>query len=327
MQIVKVGGITVPAGESGSGAITVGTLSDCSPLEIRFIVVNGQKPGPTFYLGGAMHGPEHIGTEVIRRIVAKTNPKELSGTIIAVPIQNPLAFRDKSRTIPGELTDINRVFPGNPDGDLSERIAFRLMEEFVSKVDYVVDIHEAFPNRCTMIPPKEFYSSPEVENETVELAKAFGLGIIMKVPLGAGSGPMVGAATRKGIPAMITELGLIPWIEEGPLTDNVKGVENVMKYIKMIEGIPERLETVPFFIANVWTKILAPTGGICIPKIKPEDKVSKGDVLATIYNPYTTKEVAQVKSPVSGYINSGSPVGRSVREGDRICTIASASKE
>jgi len=324
MQIVKVGGITVPAGESGSGAITVGTLSDRSPLEIRFIVVNGQKPGPTLYLGGALHGPEHIGTETIRRIKAKTNPKDLSGTIIAVPVQNPLAFRDKSRTIPGELTDINRIFPGNPDGGLSERIAFRLMGELVSKVDYVVDIHEGMPNRCTMIPPKEFYSSPEVENKTVELAKAFGLGIIMKVPLGAGSDPMVGAAARKGIPAVITELGQAPMIEKGPLADNVKGVENIMKYLKMIEGVPERLKTIPFFIADVWTKILAPTGGICIPKVELEGKVSKGDVVATIYDPYTTEEVAQVKSPVSGYINSVNPAGLSVREGDRICSTASA---
>lgn len=324
MAEFKVGGIAVPAGERRYGAITVGVLSDRSPLDVRFIVVNGQKPGPTLYLGGAMHGPEHIGTETIRRILAGTDPKELSGTIIAVPVQNPLAFRDKSRAIPGEMTDINRVFPGNPDGGLSERIAFKLMEELVSRADYVVDIHEGMPNRCTMIPPDEFYSSAEVAKKTVELAKAFGLGIIMKVPLGAGA-PMAGAATRKGIPAMLSELGQVPLLEEGPLADNVKGVKNVMKYLKMIEGGPERLETIPLVITDVWTKILTPTGGMCIPKVKLEDKVSKGDVLATIYDPYTTEEVAQVKSPVSGYINSVSPAGLSVREGDRICSIAGVS--
>jgi len=329
MPIAKVGGITVSPGESGSGAITVGRLSDRGAIEIRFIVVNGQKPGPTLYLGGALHGHEPIGTEAIRRLIAETDPKELSGTIIAVPVQNPLAFRVISRTIPGELTDINRIFPGKSDGSLTERTAYWLMEELVSKADYVVDMHSGYqgqPNRCVILPPGGAYSSPEVANKTQELAKAFGLGIILKVGLGDdAAGPMISAAARRGIPAVTPELGEGPQIAEELLADEMKGIKNIMKSLEMIQGAPERLRTIPFVIGDVWIKILAPTGGICFLKVKLEDKVSKGDVLATIYDPYTTKEVAQVESPVSGYVMSVSSTGRVVQEADRICALVSVS--
>ncbi len=77
-------------------------MSDGSTLEFPLIEITGAKPGPALYLGGAIHGDEVNGVRIIGRIAQEIDPSRLRGRLFAVPIQNPLAFKTRSRYYPTE---------------------------------------------------------------------------------------------------------------------------------------------------------------------------------------------------------------------------------
>ena len=89
-----------------------------------------------------IHGDElegqYVCYEVIRRI--KENPQYLTGIVDVYPAMNPLGIDSITRGIPGFDLDMNRIFPGNKDGAMTEYVANKIIEE-LSGADLVVDIH------------------------------------------------------------------------------------------------------------------------------------------------------------------------------------------
>ena len=92
------------------------------PVSSPVLIVNGASPGPTLCMTAAVHGDELNGIEMVRRIMHDLDPQKVSGAIIGVPIVNVQAFRRGSRYLP-DRRDLNRYFPGNPNGSAAARIA------------------------------------------------------------------------------------------------------------------------------------------------------------------------------------------------------------
>ena len=86
------------------------------------IVVRGVRPGPTLCLTAAVHGSEINGIRIVQRIIHSLKPDKLSGNVIAVPIVNLQGFRRKSRYL-WDRRDLNRYFPGHPQGNAAARIS------------------------------------------------------------------------------------------------------------------------------------------------------------------------------------------------------------
>ena len=87
------GYLLYPSGERRFGKLLVGYQRDSAELNVWTTIVNGAHEGPTLYLGCLSHGPEIIGVEVIRQITRELiDPQQLRGAILAIPVQNPLAF-------------------------------------------------------------------------------------------------------------------------------------------------------------------------------------------------------------------------------------------
>ena len=109
--------------------VPVGALGDGTPITLPVIVIGGKDDGPTVYLQGGVHGDEVTGIEVLRGILARLDPGDLRGTVVAIPTANPPAFISKTRGFVLEERgpfDMNRIFPGSEHGVLSERIAWVL---------------------------------------------------------------------------------------------------------------------------------------------------------------------------------------------------------
>jgi len=87
-------------GSTGFYRLKVATMLDGSDLTIPLHVINGEGKGPTLGVMAGVHGTEYYQNRVIRRIVNETAPDEVSGTILAVPVANPLAFSHASRQSP-----------------------------------------------------------------------------------------------------------------------------------------------------------------------------------------------------------------------------------
>ncbi|MBI2869180.1 MAG: succinylglutamate desuccinylase/aspartoacylase family protein [Chloroflexi bacterium] len=297
-ETFTVGTASARPGTRSFGKLIVGELSDGSPVEMPVIVVNGANPGPVLYVGAAIHANELNGVEIIRRMVPEIDPQKLSGTIIFVPTQNPLAFRAKHPLTPffhekGDITDMWQAFPGNPNHDVTSIMTHILVTEAMSKAEYIIDLHGGFPaDRCAALPMPD-------NKKAEELAKAFNLWIIeyappVKVPLYD-----LGKDMKKVV--VCVELGHSEWLDERRITQGIKGMWNALRHLKMIEGAVEPPEKPPIYIMSSMT-IRAGKGGWLITHVDCLDEVKKGHLLATVYNLFDFEKTEEIRAPRDGVV-------------------------
>ena len=93
-------GESIAAGTRTRFEIPIAQLQTDSEVGLPVCVLHGIRPGPTIWMSAEVHGDELNGVEVIRRILADTDSKTLSGTVIAVPIVNVFGFLNQSRYLP-----------------------------------------------------------------------------------------------------------------------------------------------------------------------------------------------------------------------------------
>ncbi len=190
----------IPPGRSLRLDLPVSRLPTQTLLSLPITIVNGVTPGPRLWLSAALHGDELNGVEIIRQVLAKIKPKQLRGTLLAVPIVNVFGFIEQSRYLP-DRRDLNRCFPGSENGSLASRLANLFMREIVSHSTHGIDLHTAAINRVNLPQIRGNLKDPE----TYRCAKAFGTKIIMHANTRDGS--LRQAATKKGIPVLLYEAG------------------------------------------------------------------------------------------------------------------------
>jgi N2-acetyl-L-2,4-diaminobutanoate deacetylase len=97
--------------------------------------------GPTALLTGANHGEEYEGPVALMELAQTITAAELAGRVIIIPAMNYPAFRAATRTSPIDRGNLNRSFPGKPDGSVTEKIADYFQRTLLPIADVVVDIH------------------------------------------------------------------------------------------------------------------------------------------------------------------------------------------
>ena len=119
------------------------------PVSTPVLAVNGANPGPILCLTAAVHGDELNGIEMVRRVMHDIDPDKLAGAMIGVPIVNVQGFRRGSRYLP-DRRDLNRYFPGNPNGSAAARIAYSLFTEVIAHCDALIDLHTGSFERANL---------------------------------------------------------------------------------------------------------------------------------------------------------------------------------
>ncbi|CAG9196844.1 N-alpha-acetyl-L-2,4-diaminobutyric acid deacetylase [Paraburkholderia sabiae] len=103
------------------------------------VIRNGD--GPTALLTGGNHGDEYEGPIVLSKLASTLKTSDVKGRVIIVPFMNYPAFRAGSRTSPIDRGNLNRAFPGKPDGTVTEKIADYFQRYLLPLADYVLDLH------------------------------------------------------------------------------------------------------------------------------------------------------------------------------------------
>ncbi|MGA8260868.1 MAG: N(2)-acetyl-L-2,4-diaminobutanoate deacetylase DoeB, partial [Arenicellales bacterium] len=105
------------------------------------ITVVSQGAGPTAILTGANHGDEYEGPLALLDLASGIDAARVHGRIIIVPMMNYPAFQAGKRTSPIDRGNLNRLFPGKPDGTVTEKIADYFQRTLLPMTDYVLDVH------------------------------------------------------------------------------------------------------------------------------------------------------------------------------------------
>lgn len=213
--------------------VTQVDVGDGGPLEV--VRVSGVRPGPVLALLGRIHGDEPEGTLAIGAALARLDAGELAGTVVAAPTANPPAARAGTRESPLDGRNLARVFPGDPAGTVTERIAAALVERVIAGADLLIDLHSG--GAGYEMPFFAGYSDDggPLTEQAATAAAAFGTPFLWR-HAGVTEGRSLSAARALGIPSIYVEAtggGTL----YGPEHDlMVGGIRRVMALLGMVTG-------------------------------------------------------------------------------------------
>jgi hypothetical protein len=288
----RLGGVEISRGSVGHVQIPLSEVAVRTPVPVHVTVVRGVRPGPRLFLTAGIHGDELNGVEIVRRVSFRFEPERLAGDLVCVPIVNVPGFVNRSRYLP-DGSDLNRFFPGSPQGKPAERFAYRFLEEIVSRCDFGIDFHTAARGRANVAHVRADMDRPAAR----ALARAFGTSIVVHRPGHRCSLRRV--ATELGVPTIVLEAGETGRLEERVGKSGVRGVQNVLVALGMLEDLRQEPPFQVIVRQSVWVR--ARQGGICELEVGPGALVYEGQRIGTNANPFAS-ETEPIVSPVTGLV-------------------------
>ena len=274
---IRVGELEAKRGQKCSGFVKVGETAS-GKLDLPVTIVNGKGDGPIMCLTAGTHPCEYAGIAAVIRICRETQPENLSGAIIAVPVLNMAGFASRTPYVnPIDNVNVSRAFPGRADGTMSERIMHVLVNEIVKKSDFRIDCHGGdYDERLS---PNTYFSriGEGKHDETAEiLARIYGFRYVIERPTASIH------TTTTVAPSIIAECGGIKVLLESDIAQHVEGIRNVMRFFKMIEGRP-RIKVRQRFVKE-FSYVKAERGGLFYPMVDVDDEVKRGQKVGEIWD-------------------------------------------
>lgn len=267
-------------------------------LKIPVIIVSGARSGTTLLVTAAIHGSEFPGIEALLRLTKSLDTSGMKGTLIAVPIVNVPSFYARGIFVnPQDGKNLNRVFPGNPHGTLTERIAYAVTTELVTLADAVIDLHSGdLPEDLS---PHLYYrrgGTPEQDLITRSMAEGFGVPFIVEEPLRDGNafgGTYYHSVALQGKAAMLVESGRQGLVEESAILLHERGVRRVMSVLGILE---ETLLPIAFERLSNFFFLRSPANGLLTMHARAGERVAQGQPIATVRNHFG-EVISDIASP------------------------------
>lgn len=304
-------GVEVQRGERRTVDVPLPQLYTHTAIPMPVQVLHGTKDGPRLFLTAALHGDELNGMEIIRRVVARLDPARIRGTVLAVPVVNMFGLITQSRYLP-DRRDLNRSFPGSPNGSLASRLACTVRREIIRSCTHGIDLHTAGVNRTNLPQIRANLDDPE----TRQCAVAFGAPVIVNSAVRDGS--LRQAAVESGVHVLVYEAGEPLRFNDDAIETGVSGVLRVMTALGMRIG-HSRIRRKPHLEVRTSKWVRARRSGILRLSIGVGDHVRKGQVIGQISDSFEESKVV-VRSPHTGLV-IGQTVNPLVYRGDAIVHV------
>ena len=282
-------------------------VSTALPINERFairknIIKNGKGNRRVCIVTGT-HGDELEG-QMVCYLVAKYLNEHLDlldGTVEIYPALNPLGIDTIQRGIPNFDLDMNRIFPGNPNGTMAEQTAHLIVED-LKGADLVFDIHssnlylrETPQVRINVLNEKELV--PLAQRLNIDFVWVHDAATVLESTLAH-------SLNSTGTKCLVAELGVGQRINHKMCNRLTLGIFNLMKDLGMWKGeIQQSLISNPIVCKGDNVEFLnAATSGIFITELKCGVVVAEGEEIGQIVEPMTGTVLSRVISPVEGYM-------------------------
>ena len=282
-------------------------VSTSLPINERFairknIIKNGKGNRRVCIVTGT-HGDELEG-QMVCYLVAKHLNEHLDlldGTVEIYPALNPLGIDTIQRGIPNFDLDMNRIFPGNPNGTMAEQAAHLIVED-LKGADLVFDIHssnlylrETPQVRINVLNEKELV--PLAQRLNIDFVWVHDAATVLESTLAH-------SLNSTGTKCLVAELGVGQRINHKMCNRLTLGIFNLMKDLGMWKGeIQQSLISNPIVCKGDNVEFLnAATSGIFITELKCGVVVAEGEEIGQIVEPMTGTVLSRVISPVEGYM-------------------------
>lgn len=324
-EVFVIGDHSIAPGTRVDFRIEVPAKGDEPGTFIPITVLHGDEEGPVLAAVAGVHGFEFASILAVDRLADRIDPADLSGTIIFVRIANIPSFEYRTPHFnPIDRKNLNRNFPGNPDGTSTERIADLLSHEVVARADFLMDLHAGDAGEF-LEPFIGVYGGPlSTDFDTaLEVARGFGFPNLVRYKMNTQTQVDTRRSLNRqgvaaGIPTVLVEIGQNGSRKEEHAEAVATGVQNAFGIL----GIWDKPRTkVPpaLRLFESSTAVRAEHSGLYYPVDLKRRYVFEGDLIGIIRD-YTGKEVQQLYAPIDGYALYGKR-GPSMRKGDPVMTI------
>lgn len=281
---------------------TILETSDGLAEDVLVSINNG--PGPSVILCGGIHGDEYEPQIVLRRLITELSPSDIHGRLVIIPTLNFPASQKGNRLSPLDGHNMNRVFPGEPDGTPTERLAAFLYSQVFPSFDLLVDVHSGGGD-YKVVPMIFGFTAPDcrVSNEDLEqVMEGWGYRFIQYVDgiasTSAGSSPIAGVAS--------VEI-------EGGSGGDIKAAEIDIMYAGIVRGLrnfgvlagskepaPTNIVRVDVSDANQYT---APVDGLVEHRVELGAEIQEGQIVALLHPAAgASAKPIEVRAPGEGYV-------------------------
>ncbi|MEK6207867.1 MAG: M14 family metallopeptidase [Chloroflexota bacterium] len=300
---MKIGPIEIPAaGERATGTFTFEADEGLEKYQWPYIAIAGLMAGPTVLITAGIHAAEYTGIEAAIRLGRSISPDAVRGTILILPLLNRPGFYERSIYVnPEDNDNLNRLFPGKPDGTWGERFAHRLLTEIITKCDNAIDLHAG--DLIEDLVPFVIYRETEngaLNGRIQAMADAYGARWAVKsAPTGERPGTLMAVAAQNGVAAMLAESGGRGQLIEEDVARHVTGVTNILRTVGAISGRPGRVD--PPTVVKSFEWLRSPVEGIFHSHVRVDQMVKARDLVGDLTD-LVGDPLAALTAPVAGVV-------------------------
>ncbi len=197
--------LRIPMGDLPNRGALLPTEAKSGDYEMPMFLLNGAGEGKTALISASIHSGEYAGVPAVIRAGRELEAKKLCGRLILLPCVNVSGFWALSQAlVPEDGTNLNRTYPGSPDGSVGDRIKDFIAGEIYPHLDFMLDLHGGSVAE-KMTPLIFFPRAEKVTKASLAAARATNVGCL--VASDADNGQYSYAANFMDIPGMLLERG------------------------------------------------------------------------------------------------------------------------
>ena len=284
--------------------------------------------GPTVIFTGANHGDEYEGPIALWWLSNELKSKDIRGRVIIVPAMNYPAFKAGKRTSSIDGGNMNRAFPGRPDGTITEIIADYFNRALLPMTDYVVDMHSGgktldfVPFACAHV-----LEDKHQQARCIAAMEAFNAPYSLML-LELDSAKMYDTAAEKMGKVFIgTELGGGGSASATTVAIAKRGISNLLKHAGILSGEPERGPSNSLVTPDHRSFITSEHSGLLEMCVNLGAEVKNGEVIALVHGiERTGTQPVEYKATIDGVL-AGRHYPSLTQPGDNLAVIAIRAEE
>ena len=249
------------------------------------------------------HGDELEG-QMICYLMARRIQEEieqLDGTVEIYPALNPLGIDTIQRGIPNFDLDMNRIFPGDPNGTMAEQAAYTIIED-LKGADLVLDVHSS---NLYLRETPQIRINVLNEHELVPLAQEIGIDFVWVHDAATVlESTLAHSLNSTGTSCLVAELGVGQRINHKMCFRLCEGIFHLMQKMGMWHGEIDRTKLGTSLVCkgNSVCFLNAETSGVFITELKCGIMVTQGQEIGQIVEPLTGKILSRVVAPSAGFL-------------------------
>lgn len=272
---VNICGLTINRGEKLRTLLLVPDTA----VKIPITIINGYEDGPTLFITAGIHGGEYPGIAAME-LGRDIEPEHLSGCLIMMhPVNIQGFWARREFIVPEDGKNLNRVFPGNPLGTLSDKTAYLISNNFFPIADFYVDMHSGDIHES--LHPYVYYPgqpTSEIEQKSRSIAKVLNMEYMVR---SMATGGAYNYAASQGLPSILIERGGSGLCLREDIDAYKNDIYNIMNKLKMTSIPVKPRRHVPNDVENL-IYLETMEAGCWMHYVHSGDFVEEGQILGHI---------------------------------------------